>query len=717
MYLKDDLQGDSNKILGLRSFRLLIVFTLIFLFVTVFDIPFFRQGIGFIYLIFLPGYLLLKLIGKADLEIVTTCILSVSLSIAFLMFSGLIIDIMLPALGLQKVLSFPPLVISLTTVIFGVSISVFSYRKKSVTIQIPQISPVVILYAVPPIISVIGVIYAKVFEVNTILLLTLPLIAVLIILSLKVRLISEKISYPLLIYSVSLVLLFSLSLYSKYVTGFDVWLEHYIASTVRNNSGWSPNFSFPSPLFSSYYQMLSVTILPNLFASILKIDVGWVFKILYPLIFSLVPVGVFQFSKKYINSKEALIAVFLVISQITFYTEMLGLCRQMIAELFLISILLILFKLELTKIQLRFLFMFLSFGLVVSHYALTYIFIFIMLAYCVISYFRKFSDSKRFIPLVIFLSSLAISWNVLISGSGSFINLTTALNTIFSDLNRFFDLYSRGETVAIGLGIAEIPSFLSRISRYIAYLTQATILVGLISLYFLKKTQNEISKDYKLLASIATFLLAMCIVLPSFAETINMTRFYHILLLFISPLFVLGLRFILKVIPKRRATPSIIVLAIIILIPYFLFQTSFIYEVTGDTNSVYSIPLSKYRLGAKLYTAYGYIAEEEVVGSIWLSKYSDIFVSNAPIIVDSSVYDTICSYGMVYGGNQILLSNTTFILSDQFLVLGKLAIVYDTVPLSWTNFVWNTSELKNNMPWELNKIYSNGAFEINYRRN
>ena len=61
-------------------------------------------------------------------------------------------------------------------------------------------------------------------------------------------------------------------------------LEYDFAHLTFANSSWDP-FSY-----GAYNAMLSISLLPSILANFMQIDVSWVFKIVYPMIFALVPV-------------------------------------------------------------------------------------------------------------------------------------------------------------------------------------------------------------------------------------------------------------------------------------------------------------------------------------------------------------------------------------------------------------------------------------------
>ena len=59
-----------------------------------FDIPVLRQIVGFVYLTFLPGIIILRLLKLHELGPVRTLLYSVGLSLAFNMFLGFLINIL-----------------------------------------------------------------------------------------------------------------------------------------------------------------------------------------------------------------------------------------------------------------------------------------------------------------------------------------------------------------------------------------------------------------------------------------------------------------------------------------------------------------------------------------------------------------------------------------------------------------------------------------------
>jgi uncharacterized membrane protein len=200
-------------------------------------------------------------------------------------------------------------------------------------------------------------------------------------------------------------------------------------------------------------------------------------------------------------------------------------------------------------------------------------------------------------------------------------------------------------------------------------------------------------------------LLAMCILVPTFASTLNMTRFYHITLFLVAPLFVIGLKPLAGFISKHRSQLAVSLLAMVVIVPYFLFQTNFVYEVTGSES--WSVPLSKYRMDKiSLYSA-KYMEDVNVISAQWLSKYRSL--NDTQLYADAISRSELLSYGKIYSGYIGVLSNTTIVPSNGVVYLSKVNVVYGETVGDF--FTWDTTEfspLFSNM----SKIYSNEGSEV-----
>jgi hypothetical protein len=171
---------------------------------------------------------------------------------------------------------------------------------------------------------------------------------------------------------------------------------------------------------------------------------------------------------------------------------------------------------------------------------------------------------------------------------------------------------------------------------------------------------------------------------------------------------VVGAVFLVKLFDRRRQKKVLVFATLlIVLVPYFLFQTSFVYEVTGTDS--WSVPLSKQRMEtSRLYRNFGHVDGHSALGAIWMSENINFTKSN--LFSDSpSLYNVLTSYGMVYRGFIKILTNTTNLSQADVLYLSS-TNVQEGILLSGTAS-WNLTDMSFDLN-SLNKVYTNGRCEI-----
>jgi len=240
------------------------------------------------------------------------------------------------------------------------------------------------------------------------------------------------------------------------------------------------------------------------------------------------------------------------------------------------------------------------------------------------------------------------------------------------------------------------------------------------------------------MAAINVALLISTVAVPQLSGLLELGRLYQVILMFLSPLFVLGaeaiFKFLLKIVrqknhfkrnvEKQRTTIALI-LTLLILGSFFLFQTGVIYEVSNDpVPSSYS--LSYYKMQNSPWV----IHESDAFSAIWLSKYGDI--TYIPTFADTVSYTHVLESYSSINDNMIFLlandyknyqnpgltshvssfSNASYIYLDTFNVVNQVVQWYTrdntTYPFSQVPILNSTNSF-------INRIYSNGASEIDFR--
>jgi len=675
-----------------------------------FDVPIARQAVGFIYLTFVPGFIIVKLLKLDKLDKLETALFSVGFSIAFLMLAGLLINEFCLLFSVSKPLSLMPLMIILNSLILlgGILVYLRNGNVKLLGAETLALSPIALVLVTLPILSVVGARLVNACENSSILLFLIIAISLLLVVVISKKQLSSKL-YPLAALMIAISLLYHSSLISNYALPFgsDVPVEYFVLKTTENSAHWSSTPpSFWNVVYSRINAMLSVTILPSIYSSLLNMDATWIFKILFPLIFSLVPLAFYQVWQTYVGRKYAFISTFLLMAQSTFYTEMVGLNRQMVAELFFVLLLLVVLNKKMKPFYKMICFMVFSFALVTSHYALAEIFlVFISFALIPLVVLRRPSRNIT-VSMVVFFFVVMFAWYIYTSSASVFDSFLEYGDYVSRQLGEFSDPASRGETVLTGLGMTESPSIWNTASRAFAYITQVFIVVGFAGLVT-KRTRIHLEKEYITLSLTAMLFLAALILVPGLANTLNMTRFYHILLFFLAPFYVIGGQVLVKLLFRREKELEVSILLLIVLVPYFLFQTGFVYEVTGSDS--YSAPLSKHRMSAlRLYGLVGLVDEYSEFGAKWVSK--NVNVEQTPVYADSISRGSILTmYGMTYSGYVSTLSNTTLVETKGIVYLSAFNVVHGT--MVYGGLLWNTSELSSPFS-NLNIVYTNGGSEV-----
>lgn len=700
--------GGSSKS---ANFLAIVLFTQFAVYLSIFcDIPIARQVICFLYLSFLPGLVLVKLLRLNRLSTIETVLFSLGLSIALLMIIGLFLNYFLPLLGILYPLSLTPIIAAIGSfVLVGSAIDWARERKSTQSNQLTRennktsLKPMLCL--ILPALSIIGAFWANITGNSSLLLFTLFATAVAFgILALSTRMKLVRIN-EIFILAIALTLLFQGLLVSNYINGHDIHLEYYLFKQTQENAFWNSTAFSTDLIYGNYNSMASITILPTIYSEVLNLEATWVLKIVFPLLFAFVPLGLYQMWKTKLGAKTAFFSAFLLMSQFTFYMEMIGLARQMIAELFFVLLFIIIFSKNFDHKNIKACFIIFSFALVISHYSMAIIFLFFISFGWLFMYLSKKKCQNLSLPIVLLFFSLMFLWYIFASAAASFDTIILFVDWIYSGLGNFLDPASRGAGVLRGIGLEATQSYLQLMSRIVAYITQVFIVIGFFAAIVQRK-KGTVDFDYISFASLSMVILSLTIILPNFADSLQITRFYHILLFFLAPFFLLGCQTLISFVVKNKKQIRTYTLATIILIAYFLFQTNFVYEVAGTES--WSVPLSLYRMGATSYSM-GYTHEQDVFGAYWLSE--NVVAKNVSIYADALSRNRILtSYAMIFRGEVEVLDTYIGTVDNKLIYLNLLNVVYDEFGYHGEETL-NSSVIAPTLQ-KMNKIYTNGGSEV-----
>jgi uncharacterized membrane protein len=290
--------------------------------------------ISFCAYILLPGILIAFILRIPKISFWENLLFVGGLSVAFLEFGGLLLNILLPLVGIQTPLTFHNLIIGFD--IFMLLLFVFAWiRTKPFTsqIQLPSLSYTEqILYVLPVYFPVVAALGAVVLNNGGSNILTFMLLGFIAGYSLLLVALHNKIAialYPCALFFIGLALLFTTSLRSWYITGHDVEREFYVFQLTNTHHVW--NMAFYQ---DAYNACLSITILPTVLTNLLALQDMYVYKVIFQILFALTPVMVFFIINNYATPVLAFLSAFFYISFPTFFNDMPMLNRQEIGFIF-----------------------------------------------------------------------------------------------------------------------------------------------------------------------------------------------------------------------------------------------------------------------------------------------------------------------------------------------------------------------------------------------
>jgi len=694
-----------------------------------------RQVVGFIYLSFVPGYLFLSILRHDKRDLLETVLFSVGTSIAFLMFAGLFLNMLFLALNLCEPLSIVPLMIVITGL--TIILLVLSYKQKDKegrSLSFGKLSAVLILKSsliiMLPVLAVVGAMY----HITSLLLIMILAITFICMASVfSNRLLPEKI-FPLVLASVSIALLLHTALISKYFIGSDIFSEFYVFKLTETESFWHPPGLVSSySLIDSLNSVLSITILPMVYRVILGINGEVFFKIFYPFVFSLTPLVLYKIYESQTEKKVAFTSAFVLIStSIAFFgIEPLSLARQMTGQFFFILSMYLIIEKRLNLRRKRILLIIFAAALIVSHYSMAYLFlayilflfIFSRLQFSGLKISANHSVKALNVAVILLISVLTFSWYIYISSSplnqlsNSIYRITRLISV---DLFNFEARTQQKQLTPLFQTVS--TSTIGMVHKVLVYLQLFFIAIGAMVMA-LKPKKFNLNFESRLAAMFSIIILGSCFIIPNFAVTLNATRFYSIVVPFLTPLYAFGCIFLLDL--AGRFFPASLqklgrvhvknlglYVAACLLILTFLFQVGFVNHVANDYPYSYSLDLDRKEKASNLEVRVimhsQYFFDQDVFSTQWLRENMN---SELKVYADANSRSTLLkSYALLSDDKVGLITNGSTFPTQTYVYLRYVNIQLGLVSTPSLGF-FNITDLSSALI-DCNKIYSDGDSEV-----
>lgn len=584
-------------------------------------------GIGFLGVV--PGYLIRKALRIDESSVLLAVLNSVGLSVLYCVGLAVLVDTALvgvvgvvpgvrPAgiVGSLQGVTFVVTLIATTGLGLAYVVSHREWEPKPVFEVLGTANryrwAVGLLTAIPAL-SVLGTHYVNEFGDGRVAL-AFVAVAALVPLLLRAKVIPRNVE-AYAIFCVALGVLYHTALISPHIWGWDTHYEYGTALHFLQQGQWNPAYA------SSLTPLLTVTLYSGLFSEVTALPLDTVFKTVYPVLFALMPVGVYWLSYRLTADRSvAVLAPFFVIFYYGFFKVIPG--KQAIGELFLVLVLVALIARGVTTFQRRVLVIGFFSALVFSHYATSLL-------------------------LVLFLGAAYVTLKTLVQAgllenrNGGFTFLRPGYILLFCAIwLAWFGLTANGvnldRVASAGVGAIEGPFGQHSGRSGVTYVTRPygsflwtlykglhVVVIGLAGLGVLREGTRLLRRrtvdargEYAVLASVAyAFVGASTVV------TFNMgfDRTLSLGLVILAPLVVLGARWSVRSVASRvRGTPApeaaYATAVAVFLIAMFVFSSGAVFAVAGEDVPEYSIGLDE-QAGFPVYT------QEEVTATRWASEH------------------------------------------------------------------------------------------------
>ncbi len=333
------------------------------------------QALLFISLSLLPGAALLRALRTEPDSLLEGIVFSVGLSILLLMAGGFLLNEGLFRLGVARPLELAGIWVMLNVVTLGVIAGGAFVNRKPLWLSKlrPQPSLVTCLFAgtaaLLPVLAAFGAFRLNNGGDGLVAVICLCLGALILAGALvwQRRLSDKALAWG--IFSLGLSILLMTSLRSWDISGHDIMREFRVYTLTHVYGHWDIG-AYRDP----YNACLSITILPEVLAKLLRISGQTSFRLLLQIYFAVCPVVIYITLRRHVSKAAAVLGCGLFLSYPTFINDSAMLTRQGIAYLFFSLGLLAALHLPREEVY-KPLFILCAAGVVLSHYSTSYMFV------------------------------------------------------------------------------------------------------------------------------------------------------------------------------------------------------------------------------------------------------------------------------------------------------------------------------------------------------
>ena len=319
-------------------------------------------------LTFVPGALLLLSLERPE-EVGAKWIgYALGVSLLLLMLLGLLINVLLPFVGIERPLSVAPLVASISVLVGSVAVVAFVFRDGEVTVVAPSLfAPTPLAFFLLPTLSVIAIsVFNRTGE-------NLPLLAVLTTIAFVPLVVYLRVDtrwHALGVWTMALAVLYHDSLHRA-----STFSGNPVVVSIWNEGRWVPGTEEAGPLSTELLQ--HGTIFP-MYANLADLNIMTQMTVVNPLFVSFIPLALFIAFRRYVDSELAFVAAALFVFAHPTYNQYPTAGRAATPVLFLALFAVVLTDTDTRPGTASFLILLFGTGIVFTHYGTSY---FVMISF------------------------------------------------------------------------------------------------------------------------------------------------------------------------------------------------------------------------------------------------------------------------------------------------------------------------------------------------
>lgn len=320
-------------------------------------------------LLIVPGVLLLRALRVPGGAVAASPVYVPCASLIVLFASGLVVNLAGPLVGVVAPLRPAPLLIGLEIICLGLTAC---SANAPVETNIPWgllSRPMRLAWPlILPLVAAAGALRLNSGHGNTIALIALATSLVFLAWAFCFAPRLDQAVLAVIIYAAGLALMWSFSLRSSLVYGWDIADEYHSLHQTVVTGIW--HTAHPG---DAYGAMLAVTVLPAELHFLSGVQDLLIFKVVYPAIGALFPVVVYGLARRVLERRWAFTAAAFVVMQATFFQQLPALARQEIATVLFATLIAAVLDSQLPRRPQWSLVSLLALGMVLSHYSTAYL--------------------------------------------------------------------------------------------------------------------------------------------------------------------------------------------------------------------------------------------------------------------------------------------------------------------------------------------------------